>query len=543
MAFLRVEKKSSGTYLRLVETYREDKLVKHRTLYTLGKLEDFKPQQLEALGQKFIELSGYSLEKPLTDQVEELGRHNYGFPLIVVGLLRKMGMDTVMKRFERGHKLSYSLFDCLTLMLCNRLQSPESKRGIYLEQSNYIGLPSVNLQHMYRSLDYFAKHQEWLQEYLFKQRGKLGAPKLDIVFYDVTTFYFHSEEEKVGELRQMGFGKDGKIGKTQVVFGLLVDMKGMPVGYRVYSGDTYEGHTLSDAVHRLRQQYNIRRLVIVADSGMMNRENTALFEAGKIAADFEYIVADRLKSLKKTAQNYLCDLKNYEIITVRSADGLMLPLRYTTMEYEGKQLLCTFSEKRARKDAWEREKKIEKGRNMLKKPELIDKKAKRFFLKKKDENQGQFELDTEKIKNDARFDGFLLIATNAMDLTPEQILQKYKDLFHVEHSFRTFKSFLETRPMFHWTDERIKGHLFVCYLSYYLLAHLKNLLQEDSIELTEHKIKKMLSNMEVSKVKNGQDIFFLRSHMDSTTQKTLLKLKLPIVSKILSEGQLANLMA
>lgn len=541
MAFLRAEKKASGTYLRLVESYRQDKQVKHRTLYTLGKLEDFKPQQLEALGQKFMELSGSAVERLSSDSVEELGRHNYGFPLVVQGLLRKIGMDTVMKRFERYHKLSYSLFDCLALMLCNRLQSPASKRGICLEQSDYIGLSSVNLQHLYRSLDYFAKHEEWLQEYLFKQRGKLGASTLDIVFYDVTTFYFHSEQEKPGELRQMGFGKDGKIGKTQVVFGLLVDMKGMPVGYRVYSGDTYEGHTFSDAVQRLRQQYKIRRLVVVADSGMMNRGNTELFTQGQIAADFEYIVADRLKSLKRTAQNYLCDLKNYESITIRTPDGLMIPLRYATMEYEGKQLLCTYSEKRARKDEWEREKKIEKGRNMLKKPELIQKKAKRFFLKKKNNNDEQFELDTNKIKNDARFDGFMLLATNAMDLTPQQILQKYKDLYHVEHSFRTFKSFLQTRPMFHWTDERIKGHIFVCYLSYYLLAHLKNILNEDSIEVTEHKIKKMLSSMQVSKVKNGSDIFLLRSQMDDQTQNVLLKLKLPILDKVISEAQFANL--
>ncbi|MEY3238956.1 MAG: hypothetical protein RIR11_394 [Bacteroidota bacterium] len=543
MAFLRAEKKSSGTYLRLVESYRKDKVVKHRTLYTFGKLEDFSTHQLEALGRKFLELSGSSMENSLSAPLQELDRHNYGFPLVIIGLLRKIGLDIIMNRFERSHKLSYSLFDCLVLMLCNRLQSPTSKRGIYLDQSSYIGLPPVNLQHMYRSLSYFAKYQEWLQEYLFKQRGKLGATKLDLVFYDVTTFYFQSEVEKDGALRQKGYGKDGKIGKTQVVFGLLVDMKGMPVGYRLYSGDTYEGHTFSDAVKLLRKQYKIQRLVVVADSGMMNRNNISLFEEHQIAADFEYIVGDRLKSLKKTAQKYLCNLENYEIITMPTPEGMMAPLRYTSMEYEGKQLVCTYSEQRAKKDAWEREKKIEKGRKMLESPGVIDQKAKHFFLKKKHENSDQFELYTQKIENDAQFDGFLLVATNAMDLNPSQILQKYKDLYHVEHSFRTFKSFLETRPMFHWTDERIKGHLFVCYLSYYLLAHLKNTLNEDSVEVTEYKIKKILSQMEVSKVKNGKDVFFLRSQMDEITQEILLKLKLPIFDNVLSEAKLADLMA
>lgn len=533
MAFLRVEKKGSGTYIRLVESYRKDKVSKHRTLYTFGKLQDIPPDQLKALGMKFMELSGNPPASLMETSTEELGRFNYGFPLVVSSLLRKLGLDVVLRRFERTYKLSYSLFDCLALMLCRRLDAPCSKRCAHLEQSAYIGLNSVNLQHLYRSLDYFAKHEEWLQEYLFKQRGKLGAAALDVVFYDVTTFYFQSEVEKEGQLRQTGFGKDGKVGKTQVLFGLLVDAKGMPVGYRVYNGQTYEGHTFSDAVKLLRRRYNIRRLIVVADSGMMNRHNVALFEPDQIAHDMEYIVADRLKNLKKTAQDYLCDLKNYDTITIKDADGTMLPLRYATMEYAGRQILCTYSDKRAKKDAWEREKKIAKAQNLLQKPSLIEKKARRFFLKKSAQDDAHFELDEEKIKKDAQFDGFWALTTNALDLSIPQLLQKYKDLYHVEHSFRTFKSFLETRPMFHWTDERIKGHLFVCYLSYYLLAHLKNILEEESIEATEHNIRKMMANMQVSKVKNGQDTFFLRSNMDENSLKALNKLQLPILKNII----------
>ncbi len=123
---------------------------------------------------------------------------------------------------------------------------------------------------------------------------------------------------------------------------------------------------------------------------------------------------------------------------------------------------------------------------MLEKPGSIEKKAKRFFLKKIGEDHRKFETDLERIKKDARFDGFWVLATNALDLTPPRLLQKCKDLYHVEHSFGTFKTFLETRPMFHWTDERIEGYLFVCYLSYYLLAYLKNVPGEASIEATEY---------------------------------------------------------
>lgn len=520
MSFLRIDKRPSGQFLRIVQNYRQDGKVLQRTVHNLGKVEEYSAKELEQLGRKFMELSGNALPQEGELSLVEEGRHNYGFPLVVKHLVRKFGLDALFSRFDRAHRLNWRIFDPVCLMLCDRLCSPCSKRSSHSRQGEYLGLASVEAQHLYRSLDYLGEHNRVIQEHLFGQRRAAGMSGLDLVFYDVTTFYFQSEEEQEGRLRQKGFGKDGKVGKTQVLFGLLIDQKRNPVGYEVYAGDTYEGHTFSDSVEKLRRQYGVRRVVVVADSGMMSAQNLSLFNTeGAAAQGMEYIVGERLKALSKNAQDYLCDPNNYSTMTVRDDQGYLIPLRYALTKHKGKHLLATYSEKRARKDRAQREERIKKAKALLLKPNNIDKKARQFFLKP--ENDAKYVLDEEKIKNDARFDGILVIATNALDLTPQQALQQYKELYNIEQSFRSFKSFLQTRPMFHWTDARIKGHLCLCYIAFFLLAHLRNLTAQQDRPFSEESLRRTLAKMQVSKVIHLNTTHFLRASLDQNDRKLL----------------------
>lgn len=395
------------------------------------------------------------------------------------------------------------------------------------------------MHHLYRSLNYFYRHKDQIQEHLFRRQRQLTDLTLDVVFYDVTTFYFDSEVEQEGGLRQMGFGKDGKIGRTQVLFGLLSDQQGNPVGYEVYSGNTYEGNTFLQAMNQLRLKYKIKRVIVVADSGMMSRSN---IEGLQQRTDFEYIVGDRPKNMKSELQDYLCNRQNYEQVAVKQPDGRMISLQYALIERDGQLLVASYSEKRARKDACERLKKIEKGQKMLNAPHQIQKKAKMFYLK--NTNGSNYELDEEKIRRDARFDGILVLSTNALDLTVPQVLQQYKDLYQIEHSFRTFKSFFETRPMFHWTNERIEGHLCVCYIARCLLAYLKNTLRQNSIQSTEDNIRQMFTALQVSEIRINQhhEPLWLASNVDEKTQEVLKTLKLPVLSGTVAGAKLAQIL-
>ena len=258
MAFLRKEIKKSGTYLSICESYRNDAgKVQRRVLRHLGNANSYSEDTLERIGRQLIEMAKGPIPEP--QNIEELSRYNYGFPLVMCQLLRLYDLDSLAGRLGRKHKLSFSLMQNLSLMLCDRFNDPLSKLGSYNLQNEYTGLGQpTELHHIYRTLDYLAASNDIIQAHIYNKNRDLFNYELDVVFYDVTTFYFDSEVEHEGSLRQLGFGKDGKIGKTQILFSLLIDKNKIPIGFQIFKGDKYEGlqrrGALCDRTCRLRDE-------------------------------------------------------------------------------------------------------------------------------------------------------------------------------------------------------------------------------------------------------------------------------------------------
>jgi transposase len=533
MAFLRKEIKKSGTYLSICESYRDEAgRVQRKVLRHLGNAKDYSEESLERIGRQLIEIAKGPAPEP--ENIQELSRYNYGFPLVIFQLLRLYDLDVLMKRLSRKHKLSFSLLQHLLLMLCDRFNDPLSKLGSYNLQNEYTGLgQSVELHHIYRTLDYLAANNDIIQTHIYNRNRNLFNYELDVVFYDVTTFYFDSEVQENGALRQMGFGKDGKIGKTQILFSLLIDKNKVPIGFQIFKGDQYEGHTFEKAIEKLKAKYNIKRIIVVADSGMLNKANIALFDKGGTAEGFEYIVGDRLKSMGEAAIEHLTNLNNYTTVNIKDSEGKDLPLKYCSYPYNGRTIICTWSEKRAKKDKAEREEKIAKAQKMLDQPSNIEKKASRYFIKNTGEKK--YTIDQQKIDKQVRFDGFKAIATNAKDITPQLALEKYKDLYKIEQSFRSFKSYFETRPMFHWTDTRIEGHIVLCYISFCLLAFLQN-----KCSYSEQVIRRLLSKMELSKIVQDGEVLWLRSITNEQAECLLKTIHLKQLPTAISDATIKN---
>ena len=533
MAFLRKEIKKSGTYLSICESYRDESgRVQRRVLRHLGNANDYTEESLERIGRQLIEIAKGPTPEP--DNIRELSRHNYGFPLVLHQLLKLYDLDVLVSRLGRKHKLSFSLLENLLLMLCDRFNNPLSKLGSYNLQNEYTGLTrGIELQHIYRTLDYLAANNDIIQTHIYNRNRDLFNYELDVVFYDVTTFYFDSEVQKEGALRQLGFGKDGKIGKTQILFSLLIDKNKVPIGFQIFKGDQYEGHTFEKAIDKLKAKYNIKRIIVVADSGMLNADNIALFDKGGSAECFEYIVGDRLKSMSEPAIQHLTNLANYTTVIIKDSEGADIPLQYCTYPYKGRTIICTWSESRAHKDKAEREEKIVKAEKMLKQPSNIEKKAKRYFIKNTGEQK--YELDQHKVNKQVRFDGFKAIATNVKDVSPQLALEKYKDLYKIEQSFRSFKSYFETRPMFHWTDTRIEGHIVLCYISFCMLTFLQN-----KCGYSEQAIRRLLNKMELSKIVQDGEVLWLRSATSDEAEHLLKTIKLKQLPTAISNATIAT---
>jgi transposase len=519
MAFLRVENKPSGTYLRIVDGYREDGKVKHRTLYSLGKVEDYPPDQLQRIATKLLELSGMTLEDVLPSGLKEIRRVNYGYALVIKSLFKRLKLDQWIRKINVKRRIRFDWVSALELMIAERLNEPCSKLATYWHQDEYIGLgdDTKELHHFYRTLDILYHEQESLKKHLFTAQQSLFSTKLDVVFYDVTTLYFDSQIEEADSIRQKGYSKDGKAHKTQVVLGLLVDKNRNPITYHVYKGNTYEGKTMIDALNDVMKNYEIDKVIAVADSAMIDSDNRQYMEQSE---SIDYIIGDRIKSLPKALSEKLIDLNKHLALSASKE-----VYSYTVEEYQGRKIICTYSQKRAKKDRAEREKLIAKAQRLLTNPSQLKQSKKRGagrFIKQASEEK--YIIDEDKIQEDAKWDGFKAISTTST-LSVEAVLEKYADLFEVEHAFRTLKSTLEIRPVFHWTNERIEGHIVMCFISFTMLNHLRV-----GTGLQYKEITRALDGMQLSEIQEGgqKERFYLRSNITENQELLIKKLKLVV---------------
>jgi len=519
MAFLRLENKKSGRYLRIVESYKDEQgKSRHKTLHSLGKVEDYPPEQLERIGKKILQAAGVRLEEIIPETFEETGRYNYGYIFVLRRLWKIFRMDEWARKVggRRKHKMDW--VSALELMLAERLADPVSKLQSSFNKDEYLGLrdKQIDLQHLYRTLDILSDEENSLKKHMFNQQRNLFSERLDVVFYDVTTLYFDSQKEQEESLRQKGYSKDGKAHKTQIVLGLLVDKLRNPISFDIYKGNTSEGTTLEDALSRLKKDFDIDRVVVVADSAMIRKSNRELIEG----FEYDYVIGDRIKNLPKKVISKLIDPENHKAL---GTDKKQI-FSYAEIQYQGRRLICTYSAKRARKDSAQRVKLLEKADALIKDPSRLKQKRKRGAARyiTQSDTEGVLKLDTDKIMADARFDGYKVISTNSK-MAVEEILTKYKDLWEVEHAFRTLKSNLEIRPMFHWTDRRIQGHVIMCFIAYSFLNYLRN---HADMQLRE--ITKGLNSMQMSAVKmsKSQELIYMRSSITEYQHKLFTTLKL-----------------
>jgi transposase len=315
------------------------------------------------------------------------------------------------------------------------------------------------------------KHRDDVEATLFDRGGQrdLFNQELDVVFYDLTTLHFESTnaDPDDGELRRFGYSKNHRKDLTQVILGLLVDREGVPVGYQLFPGNTYEPHSLPVILEKLKTKYHITRVVLVADRGIITKDNLAeLFKAR-----MEFILGMKLWGMTAAWQAKVMDRSHYR--TLNKAGSLLM----REMEYQGSRLIVTWSQERAERDAFVREEIVKKIREQLdkKNPEpkqFVTHKGYRQFLKGL--NEGTPVIDEQAIAAARERDGFFGVLTNvaATTLRDEEVYDRYRDLWRVEDAFGEIKGPIQTRPMFHWVDPRIQSHVLLCLLAYYVEATL-----------------------------------------------------------------------
>jgi len=473
--FVKTTRNSKGqAYFHLVESYRDDGKVKQRVLLSLGREDENKIQDLAAALSRHNE-SIQALEQLKTLDV----KHAYiaGPLLILDRVMEDLGIKEITQKVASKHeRLGFDLLRTLFTLIASRWIKPVSKLELYEKWVDrlYPELVdnNIRLHQLYRSLDVMAKHKEEIENFLYRYGRDLFSMQTDIVLYDLTTLRFESTREDTDSLRRFGYSKEHRHDCTQVVLGLLTDTDGIPLSFEVHPGNTFEGHTLKGIVDKMRSKFQIRRFIFVADRGLFSSDNLTYIKEQK----GEFVVGMRLGKLQKP-NDVFYDTKKYKWIN----DALAI---YETI-YKGDRLIITWAKARAEKDRKTREEVLEKIRKKLSSSKAT---AKQFITQKPFRKYIVIDgkkpiLNQKAITEEEKKDGFFGIITNVKDLKPEQIVTQYKELWHIEDAFGELKGNLKVRPIFHWTNERIIGHLTVCFLAYLCQAYLTKQLRQKKVTL------------------------------------------------------------
>lgn len=536
--FIKTVRAKGYEYIQLVESYRDGGTTKHRVLYNFGRRDLLADDAMfKKIALRLSEIAG-QVPTSSKDELPECSSAipvNYGY-LAYAKLWQQLGISRSLVNLQEFTKQQFSLSETAMLMAVQHLLSPRSKLGVYEHRYDYLGFEGIELQHLYRALDILADNKNALEQTLFNENYVKAGQQLDVVFYDVTTFAF--ESVVADSLRDFGYSKDHKFGEVQVVMGLLIDSRGMPVGYELFPGNTYEGDTLVKMVTKLKNRFGIRRVIFVADRGLNSKANLKeLHDAG-----YGYIVASRLKKQRKAILQQVFDTVGY----IRGAGDSDEGFRYKIIDYENvvidakkqrhllqENLVITYSERRAAKDRADRQRLIDKALRLEANPSMVRasfKRGGRKYLRQVTSGRATYEIDATLIAKDEQYDGYYALQTSELGMSVTELTEAYRMLWKIEESFRLMKSTLEVRPVFHWTERRIKGHFVLCFLAFLLERAMELLLSDHQVEdVSAQKIRDALNSMQLLQFSlDGKDVYLRERHPALATRIfSLLKLPMP----------------
>jgi len=513
--FIKKTRNNAGqTYYHLVESYWENGQSRQRTLLALGREgEDRIDDLLTAVAKHRDVLTAAEMAK----HIEIKDTYILGPLLVLERMFENSGIDKVLGRVASLHpKLGFDLRQAVFTMAAARFVRPGSKLKIFEKEQRrlYPGLVDgdLGLHQLYRTLDILCAHKDDIEHDLFWHDRNLLTEPVDVVLYDLTTLRFESTREDMGDLRRFGYSKEMRSDCTQVVLGLMVTPEGVPLGFEVYPGNTFEGVTVKDIAKKMRDKFKVRRFIFVADRGLFSAKNLDVLRE----QNGEFIVGMKLGVFRDKHDVYY-DSSNLK--------WLNEDLAYFETEHNGDRVIVTWSKSRAERDRKSREDVLAKIRKKLSGSgatlqKLVTHASYRKYVK--EETKAKIVLDEDAIALEAKRDGFFGIVTNIKDIKAEDIVANYKTLWEVEDAFGELKGTLKARPVFHWSDDRIVGHLTLCFMAYLCEALMTKALRAKGFVLdTPATDKKIIKQRPLTVVEAMRELNEVRAIPVSLRGKTL----------------------
>lgn len=498
----------SYTYLKLVENHRKRGKVVQNVLVNFGNITNWPEKKVKDLIEKLSLF--FEIEKP--PFFEDVNPHkslNFGEVLALDAVWRRLDLSRLIDSLLADKKVEFQVSQPVKAMVFNRLIKPKSKRGVvsWLKDQYIPGIDTeISPHHYYRALDYLVEIKEPLEKVVHDRITDLLTLDLSLVFYDITSSYFEGSK---CEIAHKGYSRDHRPDCEQIEIGLLVNNEGIPISHSVFEGNVKDQNTLPEILKAMQKRFQIKRCIFVGDNAFATPDNIDdLVEAG-----YEYIFSTKLRRNQQ-----VIDLLAESLPPRKEFDRIKENLFVKELSSNGNvRFIACYNPNRAKATREKRKRKLRESITFLKQFSLprrkkqtkdknkIHSQIERFLRKKRTlkffeyeyrkECDFSYRLRKDRLKQEKRIDGLLVLQANSRDLKAEDIAAGYRTLVEVEEAFREIKSFIRIRPIRHWAELRVRGHVFICVLAYLIEKLIERTLKENAIDLTAKAALEELSSL------------------------------------------------
>ena len=532
--FARVKTVKNHSYLQIVENRREGKSVKQRVIATLGHAEEFITSgKLDNLTRSLLKHTQAVkvVDAHREGSITARSAKSLGPALVFERLWQELGIASAINTLAEGKRFKFSLERAIFLTVLHRIFVSGSDRAGERWKQDFVieGAEGLELQHLYRAMGWLGERiiqlggdpfterttKDLIEEALFQRTRDLFS-SLEVVFFDTTSIYFEGEGGR--EIGRRGHSKDNRPDLKQMIVGAILDGEGRPICCQMWPGNVADVKTLLPVVERLKERFGISSMCIVADRGMISKDTIEKLESREI--DIKYILGVRMRKAKALS-DVTFDTSTFEEVSPpkqRKKDPS--PLRVSEKVIDGRRYILCYNEQRARKDTHDREAIVAALADKLNENDknLVGNNGFRKYLKSSKEEH--FTIDEKKIAEEARYDGMWVLTSNLQG-SPSEIARKYKELWMVEHVFRSMKSILDTRPIYHKCDDTIRGHVFCSFLALKMMKELEMRLQERGAECEWNHIKQDLCALKEVELEFEESTWHLRTELRGCCSEVL----------------------
>lgn len=557
-------KKTGRTHLSIVHGYwdSENKQSRTKTIKTLGYVDELIKEyddpiaHFEKVAEQMNEeyKRNSSIETITIDLNEKLeknnsNRKNFGYAAFSK-IYHELKIDDFLIGRQRGLNVEYNINSIMKLLIFSRLINPSSKKRAYENKDMFFENCKFSLQDVYRSLTIFNRFKEDLQLHIYKQIKEQYKPKNDVVYYDVTNYYFEINEQD--EFRRKGVSKEHKP-KPIVQMGLLMDTLGIPITYKLFKGNDNDCSTLLPVLKEIRRSFDLRRLIVVADKGLNTAENIYY----NIKRNNGYVFSQSVRKANKELKSFVLKDDGYTWISNDFKIKSRLYPREIEVIENGMKIKKKIDEKQVifyskdydKRAKAEREATIIKARDFINKPSKYKnaisygatKYIKNLKIDKKTgeikEDYSLIEFDEKKLREEEKFDGYYAIVTSEFNESDEKIIELYRGLWKIEESFKITKSDLEARPVNVSRKDRIESHFLTCFISLVIARIIQHRLNN------EYCVTRILESLRKISCSHNKENIYLFDYRDDLTDVIGKCLSIDFTRKNMKLGEIKKILA